>query len=175
METVKVDMQRLQLLNERIAQTLDALNQVRQSAHGIQHTPTGVAPWQYGVYGAAAVPPYATTQTPYATGPFATSPYAAPFFAGIQHTASAFVPGAALNPYAAPFAAVGPYGVVPAPAAFSSPLSWGIQHSVPPTASAFGTPYAGNGISHTSWDPSWQARQTQMWPTTQWQYPVSIA
>ncbi len=55
METVKVDMQKLQLLNDRIVQTIEALNQLRLSVHGIQHTssPYGygygtVAPW--GVY-----------------------------------------------------------------------------------------------------------------------------
>ena len=37
METVKVDIQKLQLLNDRIAQTIEALNLVRMSVHGIQH------------------------------------------------------------------------------------------------------------------------------------------
>ncbi len=45
METVKIDMQRLQLLNDRIAQTIDALNQLRLTVHGIQHTPATVNPW----------------------------------------------------------------------------------------------------------------------------------
>lgn len=38
METVKVDLQKLQLLNDRITQCIDALNQVRLSAHGLQHS-----------------------------------------------------------------------------------------------------------------------------------------
>lgn len=38
METAKVDMRRLQLLNDRIAQVMDALNQVRFSVHGLQHS-----------------------------------------------------------------------------------------------------------------------------------------
>jgi hypothetical protein len=42
----KVDIRKLQLLNDRIAQTIEALNQVRLSVHGLQHT---------GAYGAQGV------------------------------------------------------------------------------------------------------------------------
>ena len=45
METVKVDVQKLQLLNDRIAQTIEALNQVRMSVHGIQHSPPQQEPF----------------------------------------------------------------------------------------------------------------------------------
>src|SRR5882724_5399078 len=38
METAKVDVRKLQLLNDRITQCLDALNQVRLSVHGLSHT-----------------------------------------------------------------------------------------------------------------------------------------
>jgi len=38
METAKVDVRKLQLLNDRINQTIDALNQVRLSVHGLQHS-----------------------------------------------------------------------------------------------------------------------------------------
>jgi hypothetical protein len=44
METVKVDIEKLQMLNDRINQTIDALNQLRRSVHnyqsefGLQHT-----------------------------------------------------------------------------------------------------------------------------------------
>jgi hypothetical protein len=34
----KVDIRKLQLLNDRITQTIDALNQVRLSVHGLGHT-----------------------------------------------------------------------------------------------------------------------------------------
>ena len=37
METVKVDIRRLQNLNDRINQTIDALAQLRQSVHGFQN------------------------------------------------------------------------------------------------------------------------------------------
>jgi hypothetical protein len=43
----KVDIRKLQLLNDRINQTIDALNQVRLSVHGLAHT--GVNPmWGIG-------------------------------------------------------------------------------------------------------------------------------
>src|SRR5215471_21849421 len=38
METAKVDIRKLQLLNDRINQTIEALNQVRLSVHGISHS-----------------------------------------------------------------------------------------------------------------------------------------
>ena len=34
----KVDIRKLQLLNDRISQTIEALNQVRLSVHGLSHT-----------------------------------------------------------------------------------------------------------------------------------------
>jgi hypothetical protein len=39
METAKVDVRKLQLLNDRINQCIDALHQVRLSVHGLSHTP----------------------------------------------------------------------------------------------------------------------------------------
>jgi hypothetical protein len=50
METAKVDIRKLQLLNDRINQTIEALNQVRLSVHGIQHTAmqSQVSPFGYG-------------------------------------------------------------------------------------------------------------------------------
>jgi hypothetical protein len=35
METAKVDIRKLQVLNDRISQTIEALNQVRLSVHGL--------------------------------------------------------------------------------------------------------------------------------------------
>jgi hypothetical protein len=43
METAKVDIRKLQLLNDRINQTIDALSQVRLSVHGLSHT-AGINP-----------------------------------------------------------------------------------------------------------------------------------
>src|SRR5207302_2142009 len=48
METAKVDLRKLQLLNDRIAQVIDALNQVRFSVHGLQHSAPGFVPGNAG-------------------------------------------------------------------------------------------------------------------------------
>jgi hypothetical protein len=48
METAKVDLRKLQMLNDRINQTIDALSQLRMTVHGLQHSPVGP---QFG-YGA---------------------------------------------------------------------------------------------------------------------------
>jgi hypothetical protein len=47
METAKVDIRKLQLLNDRIAQCFDALNQVRLSVHGLSHTSSGITGASY--------------------------------------------------------------------------------------------------------------------------------
>ena len=41
METAKVDIRKLQILNDRINQCIEALNQVRLSVHGLSHTAQG--------------------------------------------------------------------------------------------------------------------------------------
>ena len=69
METAKVEIRKLQLLNDRINQCIDALNQVRLSVHGLSHTP--------GVSASTGIPftqspftqnPYTGLGTPYAPG-----------------------------------------------------------------------------------------------------------
>jgi len=65
----KVDVRKLQILNDRINQTIDALNQVRLSVHGLGHT--GVNPLGFGPgYG---VPQGLGAQNPYLFG--APNPY----------------------------------------------------------------------------------------------------
>jgi hypothetical protein len=54
--TAKVDIRKLQLLNDRIAQTIDALNQVRYSVHGVGLSHTG--PMGAGAYGALGAGAY---------------------------------------------------------------------------------------------------------------------
>jgi hypothetical protein len=85
METVKVDLQKLQILNDRIAQTIDALNQVRLSTHGLQHS--GSWSTQQGVSGFSPIgqqgfSPVAQ-QAGYGVNPFSgishTSPFVNPF------------------------------------------------------------------------------------------------
>ena len=83
MEMVKVDVQKLQLLNDRITQMIDALNQVRLSVQGIQHTG---APWAASPYGSYGLP-YGVQPTygvPY--GAWNADPYVPSPYPGIQHT-----------------------------------------------------------------------------------------
>jgi hypothetical protein len=66
METAKVDVRKLQLLNDRINQCIDALNQVRLSVHGLSHTQAN-APLGVGSPATGAFDPrfgYGMTQIP---------------------------------------------------------------------------------------------------------------
>jgi hypothetical protein len=64
----KVDVGKLQLLNDRITQVMDALNQVRFSVHGLTHTgaPTGqpVPGFQLGQFGIPQQPQFGIPQQP---------------------------------------------------------------------------------------------------------------
>jgi hypothetical protein len=131
MDTVKVDIQKLQLLNDRIAQTIDALNQVRMSVHGIQHSGPQWSPFQQQV-------PYGFAQSPFLGYPQQFAPFSPSY-----------------------------------PTTFGSPFS-GLSHTSPQTVPY--TPYTPytqytNGISHTSFDPTWQTRTTQQaFPFVQYPY-----
>jgi hypothetical protein len=129
----RVDVRKLQILNDRINQTIDALNQVRLSVHGLGHT--GVNPQGYGV------PQGLAAQNPYFFG--APSPYQSlhgfggqlsqlssqlghqgiPGGAlGFQH--SPFVPYPYQSPYVNPFTAgAQPWGMVPGITGIAGP--WG--------------------------------------------------
>lgn len=96
----KVDVRKLQMLNDRIIQTLEALTQVRASVHGIGQTgpygaypPVMQGPWaQPGLGHSPAMTPYAPYASPYASlygNTFGPSPI------GLSHSSyaqSAFVP-----------------------------------------------------------------------------------
>jgi hypothetical protein len=93
MESVKVDMQKLQLLNDRIAQTIDALNQLRLSVHGIQHSPWPGIGYGYGsyapynVYGAFGQPTFGQSfGQPQFAQPGFVPQYNVPFVPGLSHT-----------------------------------------------------------------------------------------
>ncbi len=80
----KVDLRKLQLLNDRINQTIEALNQVRLSVYGLQHTSGGVTgqiPTQQGGIGAASG--IGGMGIGGAGAPFG---YGTPFGAGLSHT-----------------------------------------------------------------------------------------
>ena len=74
--TVRIDIQRLQILNDRLCQTLDALNQVRLSAHA---QVTGYAPSHLG---AGYTNPYLPQNLPVYQNPYQTLGYA-PAFTGV--------------------------------------------------------------------------------------------
>ncbi len=65
MDTAKVDIRKLQLLNDRINQCIDALTQVRLSVHGLSHAsavgagaPFGQAPFGAVPFGGGYAPGY---------------------------------------------------------------------------------------------------------------------
>ncbi len=162
METVKVDIQKLQLLNDRIAQTIEALNQVRMSVHGIQHAQ--VSPWGYGAYPGAQLGfgqgynPYTTPFVPqfgpqFGAPSFGPTPYGS--FVGGMNGLSHTTP-MTTNPWL-----LG--NVTGIPGVTGYPTT-----GYPTTYPTTGYPgITGNGISHSSWDPNWQ----QSWQLRQQQFP----
>jgi hypothetical protein len=148
METVKVDIQKLQLLNDRIAQTIEALNQVRMSVHGIQHTQQ-VPPWGYN--------PYATPSFGFTPGFSGAPQYASPY--GMQ-----------FNPYS-PF----PGGVSHTPWTGTVPTTFqpGISHTPwDPTT----TPWQATPWQTTPWQTTpWQTRMAQTVPFVQYLQPTTIS
>jgi hypothetical protein len=128
METARVDIRKLQLLNDRIAQTIEALNQVRLSVHAVQQTAVpGVVPGLgIGHTTPGAVNPYFTN--PYfAQQSWALNPFTA-FAGGLGHTTPE-----AFDPTYATLAAGRMTGFPFAPWAYS------------PFAQAYNTPF-GSGI-----------------------------
>src|SRR5438094_4740025 len=120
METAKVDIRKLQLLNDRINQCIDALNQVRLSVHGLSQglSHTGAqpginpgSPYGFGQAGFGANPFGQTGVNPFGLGSqgFGQMPGQIPlgqgFAPGLSHTTgvSPFAQGP--NPY---LSAIGP-------------------------------------------------------------------
>ena len=109
METAKVDIRKLQLLNDRINQCIDALNQVRLSVHGLSqglsHTgaQTGINPGSPYGFGQAGVNPFALGQGFGSQGfgqmPVGQIPLSQGFAPGLSHTTgfSPFAQG--MSPY----------------------------------------------------------------------------
>jgi hypothetical protein len=108
----KVDVRKLQLLNDRIAQTIEALNQVRLSVYGLSHTP-GLPPTIPYVPSAVPFPGYGA-MTPGFT------PYQG-IFPGLQHT-----------PYTpvTQFPQFNPF-VLPNITGFTPPFMGGLSHTSP--------------------------------------------
>jgi len=193
MDTVKVDLQRLQILNDRIAQTIDALNQVRLSVHGLTHSnPYGFGQQQYGQPQQQIGYPqqqvgYPQQQVWYPQQAFGGYGTPSPFLPGLQHTSPwtpqygypQMIPQLGFNP-------------------FQVPYNQGIQHSNPwfqaqhvpqwlqpqlgpqgPIGQTIGQPYGGfgGGIQHTSAgvDPMQAMWMAQTFPNALYQgAPVTI-
>jgi len=97
METARVDIRKLQLLNDRINQTIDALNQVRLSVHGVGLAHSAGYPTQFG-------------PTQFGGSPFGTPVFGVPGI-GLGHTSpiGGYYPGAINPQIAAAFGGVSPY------------------------------------------------------------------
>src|SRR5215470_15480187 len=152
METAKVDIQKLQLLNDRISQCFDALNQVRLSVHGLSHTTgqTGIGAIGQQGFGAPmgfmGVNPFQQTafQSPYQQNPYLAqgfgqpTPWASPI-PGLSHTTFNPLATGQFNPLAQQI----------------NPLAQQIG-GVSPFVNPYVNPYIGQipspygGLSHTS-------------------------
>ncbi len=131
----RVDIRKLQLLNDRITQTIDALNQVRWSVHGLQHA-TGGVPNQ-GVYGNMQQPLPFANQSLY--GQQGLSPWQTQGLSPWQQQAFAQSPFAAQS-FASP--GLSPLSTSNVPYATQAMGGIGIQHS---TAVPYGLPVVGFG------------------------------
>ncbi len=129
METAKVDIRKLQLLNDRISQTIDALNQVRMSVHGLSHaSPLG----QLGVgYPQLAGQPFAGQTFGYPQVPqFQTAVgMASPW--GLGHTSPVVDPLSAMRYAQAAQAQLQAAQLQAAQLAAISPWLGGLSHSSP--------------------------------------------
>ncbi len=158
METAKVDIKKLQLLNDRINQCIDALNQVRLSVHGL----ASASPFAGGQQGLGG-------QQGFGIG----NP-------GLSHTTGAVI-GTGINPYA-PYAAFtgfpGAQGGIPGNmgglgtgGAFGggsmgfNPLL-GLSHTSPEASEAY----------RSTWnDPYLAARVSQTFPYIQFAVPPVVS
>jgi hypothetical protein len=119
----KVDVRKLQLLNDRITQTIEALNQVRLSVHGLGHTPPAMpftpSPIPFPAYGFGMTPSF--PPFPGVTPSFPPFPGVVPPAFGLQHTP--FVPFTPYTPFT-PFNLPNIPGFVP-------PFLGGLSHTSP--------------------------------------------
>lgn len=174
METAKVDIRKLQLLNDRVSQCIDALNQVRLTVHGLSHS-SAIGIGGVGGIGAESSPmsfPQTLSQDPR----FAPN---AQWGAGLSHSTPGYGPmGAGLaQGTGQPF-----FGQIPGqfagqtPGQIPGPFGFGQQ--------ALGGPYG--GLSHSNLDfesynrPTWAdpflaARVAQTFPYARFAAPPVVA
>jgi len=176
METAKVDIRKLQLLNDRISQCIDALNQVRLSVHGLTVSPAGTASPAFGY------------------GGYGQSPFGVPGF-GLSHSAPIGNPFAqagmagGVNQGVNPLLASTAFGQVPISGnPYFQQLAGGLSHSVGGLSPATGFSQGINpasfsqGINPASgWfgneavnDPLLTARIAQTFPYAQFPVPPVV-
>lgn len=161
METAKVDIRKLQLLNDRINQCLDALNQVRYSVYGLSHSAQPPATFNPGAWG-GQTGPFGFQDPRFAQDPrLAQDPRfaAATPSLGLSHTAHTPNPYPQLGPQI-PGYGQGPFGM---PAAWN-PVG-GLSHSGPEVE--IGRPLAA--------DPFLVGRIVQTFPYAQLAIPPVMA
>jgi len=184
METAKVDIRKLQLLNDRINQCIDALSQVRLSVHGL----TSAASPAFGIGGGFGQSPIGLGGLSH-TGAYGNPAFANPFVSpGIGGMMNAGIPQTF---GASPFGQPSPFGQVPiAPNPWFQQVTPGLSHSTgawAPAALAQGgvNPYAGispfgsegfeaygrTGVT----DPLLTARIAQTFPYAQFPAPPVIS
>jgi len=150
----KVDVRKLQILNDRINQTIDALNQVRLSVHGLGHTgqSQGMNPFTQGLgqqpFGQFGQQPFGGQLFGGQQSFGIPSPYGVPQQFGIQHNPYQ----QQVNPFTNPFFSQGQ----------SSPWSqmgspWGYNQGVGGVG-GLGSLYGG-GLSHSSPELKYMERQ----------------
>ena len=155
METAKVDIRKLQVLNDRINQCIDALNQVRLSVHGLSHSSQGpfgsqgLNPFAQGQFGQGQFGQGQFAQGPFAPGQFGypgAGPLGySPYLQGISHSSPVVSPG--LFP--------GVQGI--------SPFA-GLSHSSPE-----------EGFARPAWaDPLLAYRIAQTFPYAQYPFPAVV-
>lgn len=167
METAKVDIRKLQLLNDRINQCIDALNQVRLSVHGLAGATTGAQGGIGATQNPAFGPEYGLglSHTGFGQNPFAQSGIgsgpAIPF--GSPSPFSGQVPQQGY------FTGFAPAGLPQQTGAYGfgvNPSMAGLAHSSPETLEAFRRPL---------WsDPFWTARIIQTFPYAQLPVPPVV-
>lgn len=129
MQTATVDIRRLQLLNDSINRTIDALNQVRLSVYGsVTPNAIGVSPAMGGLAHAG--------QNPFVTNPFANQ------FANQAFANPAFA-NQLVNPFTSPFAGAVNNGLTNPYATFANT---GLGHSALGT---YADPYTTARIAQT--------------------------
>jgi len=146
METAKVDIRKLQALNDRINQCIEALNQVRLSVHGLSHT-TPAAPFIPGIPG--GVSPFA--QSPLGVGypGLGAFPPSPTYLPGFSHSSP--IMGSPVAPFAP--------GLVPGLNPFT-----GLSHTSPEES-----------FARPAWtDPFLAARIAQTFPYAQYPFPAVV-